>query len=646
MDGNGHCTCCSLPRLLGGETSSRCSLCLRFRVSAALLTSSSFCSCFCACYGTINEAEDAVADDVTDSDYEEQADDYDETLDTSPDNDNHDGFSVASRQTRTSSISSTYSDRYAIDNDEFFQLVHGLNFWEIHDVELVSGFSQNELIERFPEVEHVHGRRRQEDEPPSPIPTFCQDCQRPLFREVVEAIDRGLVSSCEGCLRPLLAAENAADGLPTHEDFDRCRCRCLCEELEEDKVEPCYMPFLCNNRYIAPASWVRDLLEERGFCLADSCTDGGFCSMIEQFNLPTLSQIRNHTYRDDCRRHMDEAGLAYQHYLDSSTFPNGVVRDRSTDSGLPQVVENYFRSIDPGAFGHEASTRPLAPAPDRRSRWEELEVPDGLLDDGAPPSQHDMERNSRLISLHCWINQNEWRLEEDDAVRFCTADDLGIDRDRYDSDLYVTEDSDQVSNAATSHDYRHLYRRYERIVQLGGHQARPEDLEYVVQSELEYHDFLDFIDNDNAPLLNTEHPAVTGNPFPHPEELRQVATSADEAALGRARAQMQDVLADQPPVSTMDTAMFDILQQMQMEWPRTVIIGGPVQRADTSPDMYGELPGPLRRVMVGPGMTVLIEEDELDLTDAIFVNNVEDSSGPGPAVDAENVEVMDVDWMN
>ena len=572
MDDSGHCTCCSLPRLLGGETPSRCSLCLRFRVSAALLTSSSFCSCLCACYSTTDEAQDAAADDVANSDCEEQADHYDDTLDTSSDNDNYDAFSVTSRQTRSSSISSTYSERYAIDDDEWFQLVHGLNFWEIHDVELVSGFSQNELIERFPEVEQVHGRRRQEDEPPSPLPTFCQDCQRPLFREVVEAMDRGLVSSCEDCSRPLLAADSADCGLPAPEDFDCCRCRCVCEELEENKVGLCYMPFLCNQRYLAPAPWARDLLEQRGFCLADSCTEGGFCSMTEESNLPTLSQIRTHTYRDDCRRHMDEASLAHQHYLDSSTFPNGIARDRSTDSGLPQVVENYFRSIDPGAFGHEASTQSLAPAPDPGDCWDELEMPNGLLDHGVSPSQHDMERNSRLINLHCWINQNGWRLEEDDAASFCTADDLGIDRDRYDSDLYVTEDSDQVSSAGASHEYRHLYRRYERIVQLGGHQARPEDLEYVVQSELEYHDFLDFIDNENAPSLVAEHLSAAEVTNPPPEQLRQVATPSVEAALGRARPQMQDVLADQPPAGTMDTAIFDILQQIQVQPGMTVVI--------------------------------------------------------------------------
>ena len=143
-----------------------------------------------------------------------------------------------------------------------------------------------------------------------------------------------------------------------------------------------------------------------------------------------------------------------------------------------------------------------------------------------------------------------------------------------------------------------------------------------------------------------ERQPTTADPFSQPEELREAAGSASEAALSRTQVHMQDVLLDEQPMTTTDSAVLDILQQMQMQRPRMIVVGGPVQRADISPNVYGDLPGPLRRVMVGGGMTVLIEEDELDLTDAIFVNNVEDLSGPGPTVDAEGAESMDVDSIN
>ncbi len=47
--------------------------------------------------------------------------------------------------------------------------------------------------------------------------------------------------------------------------------------------------------------------------------------------------------------------------------------------------------------------------------------------------------------------------------------------------------------------------------------------------------------------------------------------------------------------------------------------------------------------MVGPRLTALIEEDELDLTDAIFVDKVEDLREPGLAVDAGDTDPVDTD---
>ncbi len=588
MGWNGHCHSCSLPRLISGEASSRCSLCLRFRVSASLLTSSSFCSCPCECYQNINDTEEAGADDVLDSDYTGQCE---ETFRVPIDHDSNTRSTVSSRRTSTSSISSTFSQRYNVDEDEFFRLCHGLDFWELHDLEVISGLSQDQLMDRFPEVESVHGRRRQEEEPPSPVPTFCQDCQRPLFREVVQSIDRGLVNSCKDCSRPLLANERGADGLLAPEDFAYCRCRCVCDEYDEENVETCYLPFVCRCRHLAPAPWVRAILEEKGFCIPDRCSDGGFCAMVRESNLPTLSQIRNHTYLEDCRQHMHEAGLEHQHYLDIPTFPNGVPKDRSTDSGLPLVLENYFRSLDPGAFGHEPSTRSHAPGADGGNCWEVAETPNGLPNLGPLSSLYDVDRNSRLVTLHCWINQNEWRLEEDDAESTCTADDLGICRDQYTSDLYIAEDFGRVPNAVASHDYRHLYRRYERITQLGGYTINPDDLEHVVQSELEYHDYLEFLDHDRASVLRTEDMPAT-NPFPRPEEGREedILEEAQraEAALSHTGTQTHDILDDSQTLRTSDDAAFHMLQHLQRT--RLVVVGGPIYPANAPPDM----PGPFR----------------------------------------------------
>jgi hypothetical protein len=462
---SGVCRTCALPRLVGGETPSRCIACMRFRVRAPILSSSGFCHCPCDCY-------DAP-----------QLEDADTFHDSEIDEDYSDGSGEGSETASVSSEMSIVDDRHSVNLEEAQQLHEGVSMWEVHDM-VTSGVPRERLMEQFPELEQIHGWRRSE-EPDIPTPVICcADCQRPMFREVVEAISRSVVRCCEQCARPMLAA-GESEGLEGAYYLDHCRCRCVCENDEDKEDEPCYLPFMPNGSRHMLAPWVEEELQRRGFCLGDTCRETGWCAVRTELNLPTLAQIIAHTYEDDWRRNERESREAYLDYLNGSHFPNGIAR-ASTVSGLPYVLEAYFRSVDPTAFGDPDASN-------TSSSSHELDFDNGF--DGLPDlgSEGLLEETTRISDLHSWISQNEWRLEEDDAVSVCTADDLGLDRQDYVSGLDEAQTSGREANVLDNHTYRHIYRRYVRVAQLGGRNYLETDLVQVVWSEL---GFLDYMDDD------------------------------------------------------------------------------------------------------------------------------------------------------
>ena len=213
--------------------------------------------------------------------------------------------------------------------------------------------------------------------------------------------------------------------------------------------------------------------------------------MVQISNLPTLNQICQGTFRDDCRQHFEEADNEFVRYAESDTFPNGIGRDRATDSGLPQILENYFIGLDPGAFGREPSTRYPLFSPDEEPRWDDQETIYSTVGTSGAA-----DRYLRLTNLQLWIGENRWWLSRPGLrSSICTADELDMAPDEYRQKLdnEYFQGGKQGPHPARAHVYRHYLREYERLAQYARYRPNPEDLAHIARAEAPHGEYESYL---------------------------------------------------------------------------------------------------------------------------------------------------------
>lgn len=556
----GKCILCEKDvMIVAVPSTSQCSICLRFTASAPILTASRFCSCRCSCHNDSAAAADEMFVDDPEpisepvilavGDTEDGVREYRAEAGSNL-------LEISSRRSSTSSMWSNCASEFAIDRPELVQLHYGLNFWDIHDLTISN---TGERLERqFPEINEVHAINLTEQEGPLiPAPVTCRICKRHYHMNVASALREGTVRECEDCSCPILrASERTMEGLVTREQIETCRCICRCNDLETEQVSvPCYFPFAGEPR-VNPAPWVREILQDRGFCLRDRCGNGLPCSVDSDKTIPCLQRIVAGTYREYAHNHRREVAEEYAAYRAHVTFPNGIPKSRETDSGLPVVLENYFRSVDPEAFGQSQSRD--SSRRDGASRRISAVSSNGYLAQDQFPPRHSMIRlrsdlsdsdTRRIEELHAWLLWNDWRIEDDDDNQsVCTADGLGVSRDEWEGRMGDAERSRELPRALEAHNQRHLFRRYQRIARHGGFPATSADIWEVVDAEIEF--------EESESAREAESPVWTSPPSttPDPSEAELAAESQAQSHSPTQSPPTTQHQTQQAP-STQDTAV-------------------------------------------------------------------------------------------